>query len=1244
MHCAANCTGRDRITRVREPTIFIRRTEKQRVLTDVPNEKLAKMSKEKAVALVEELVHIDAVESGIPLDILSFSSETDTPDGGIDGMVNGSDRKSKTGTIKEGITCYQIKSGGQRPVPSTVRKILRTNDGKLRPGIKSCFDRGGTLVMVFTGVDTPVQKINKICDQTEKYIPEYKSPRLEIWVQSNLRQFLKPHPRLYLKILGIDDDMFCPYQEWADREYMRNRIFLGPAQREFMRVLEQGLPRTSARHIRITGEPGIGKTRLVLEALRAKFSGSCLYTDNPVKFAASDLFRYVRTKDDKSSTVLVVDDCNESEMVTIWNMVKHTPQISLITIYNESGTRMRDMTIHEVPPLEDKQIINILELYTSPYNTRVWCSECRPSPRAAHIVGENLKDRQDDILQPPSDMRVWDRYIASQAELDSPEFKERKKILLWLSLFKRFGERESHPAEYKMIEKMLEEKIGITPATLSQTISGLKRMKILQGSSVLYITPKVVHVWLWRQWHKEYDMGLFPLDEITGRAKTDTAGGNMLEWYMDMIKYAEDEPGAKEITDDIFKPNGFADRHALLDSHEGADLFYSVSKTDPEKAVDYLYRHVDSMGKAGLSEFNTGRMQATMLVSEAATDSHFFERSARLLLLLAGTESDQEFSDTHRLFVGLFSPFPGPVVWTAMPPLGRLPIMAQALGSEIPKCRFLGIRACEAALQTRNSGDADDRVWQNVKPWIPRLRSECTEYYSGVLDIIREYLGRLEGSERSRLAGVVLSRTKDLLDMPELHDSMLSLLDVVCDKQYADGEMIIETVSNCLVHKCDSMPEDLRRNLERLRDMATGSSYGALLKRYVSMNIPSDREDGTEARQNMARLARQSLDAERLEPELDWLVTDRAVHGHAFGRALGRLDGGALFSRICDAQRRHGESNAVFLGGYLSAVFQKDREMWEVLMDSLVGDPVLSRRVPALTHMSGMTDRGAARIRDLVRAGLDPATLKDFRFGTLVRDMSGERFGEWLQLLADGNAETYDIALGLYCRYYMHDGMRIPDSARNLLYWGIEVNYMQHISGVPAHCWSDILAAYVKQNPDEWEIIGKVLKMATNTAHLCSSLYDGLLPTLMIAAERDPTRTWRMIADVIYPAGNGVCRTVKGLLSMDDATLLDKISFEVIFQWIDEDGERRAPLVARQIPSGINTAVRFAAKYGEIKKITKMLAENLNSEPASVPMLKYYARKIREVDSLMEEEKDGRVLDFLREYKNILLDRRSSVF
>lgn len=1220
--------------------LFMRKQEMHFMLINVPNERLSDLTKERAVDLIEELVHIDASESGIPLDIISFSSEIDTPDGGIDGKVDGSDKKSKMGTIKKGITCYQIKSGGQRPSPSTIKKILRANNGKgpLKPGIKSCFDKDGTLVMVFTGVDTPAQSIDKVCSHPEKYIPEYKNARLKIWTQAHLRQFLKPHPRLSLQILGIDDKLFCPYQEWASQEYMRNEIFLGTAQRNFINTLQQKLPTRSTKHIRVIGEPGIGKTRLVLETLRAQFSDSCLYIDNPRIFLESKLFRYITTKKDKSLTILVVDECEEAKMVEIWNRVKHIPQISLITIYNESGYRMRDMINIEVPPLEDRQIKEILKSYIPSDYADIWYKECRPSPRAAHIIGDNLKHNTGDVLQPPSDVRVWDRYIASQTEMDSPEFKERKKILLWLSLFKNLGERESYPDEYKIIEKILKDKVGILPATLSQTIAKLKRTKILQGSSMLYITPKVLHVWLRRQWDKEYDKGLFPLDEITNMAKTDMACSNVLEWYMDTFKYADYTSDMGNITNDFFKPDGFVDRHALLDSHKGADLFYSASKADPEKAVDYLYRHVTS--KDGLLEFNVGQRQAVMVLSDAVMDRRLFEKSARMLLLLAAGESRQSISDADRLFVNLFLPAPGSVGWTAMPPSGRLPLIREALDSDISECRLLGIRACETALHTQYfiKNIDDDEAWQRTKPWMPKFRSEYTEYYAGVLHIIRERLEYLEGPERSKLAEVVLSRTWNMLAIPEMHDTVLSLLDMIYSKQYVRNESLIKTITDCIAYGRDGMPAYLRKNLEQLRDKVTGSSYSALLERYVSMNIPSDHLDESNLHQKtIEKLAEQSLELKRLESELGWLVTDKAVYGHWFGRALGKIDGGALFSRIYNAQRQHKESKAAFLGGYLYAVFQRNVEEWEDLMDLLAKDDILHSRVPALTHMSGMTDRAAVRIRDLVISGLDPAVLKDFVFGTMVRCMSEERFAEWLQLLADGNAKTYETALNLYHTYYVHDDMRIPDSVSKLLFPSNDVEGAQIVSIRSDHDWSDILAAYTRQNSKGLDMVERELKIILGS-YLNIHRYDKLLPALMVAAEIYPTRTWEIISGFIDPAKNkpGVYYNVKSLLSLNGAALASGMPLDAIFEWTDKDKARRAPLVAYLIPSDINTITKFAAKYGKIKNVARILQKNLTSKPINGSVSEYHKKEIKEVDLLMKKENDTLVLEFLQKYKDYL--------
>lgn len=858
---------------------------------DVPNECLTRLGQQDAVNLVYEIIYADAAASNIPPSAISFSTEISAKDGGMDGKVCDAPEKSVAGTIKKGTTCYQIKSG-KRFFRQEVEKTLRPNGKDLSQEIRRCLDGNNTLVFVLTGIDTPAHNKEKVI--RECLPPEYEESSIEVWNQTRLRTFLKRHPRLALRVLGIGDELFSTYQDWARQPDMRNTAVLGPDQEAFNEELRQRLKNASMEHIRVTGDPGIGKTRLVLEALKpADLADSCLYVDNPRKFLDSGLFRHLISEDDKSYVILVVDECSESEMVEIWNRVeRYSSRIKLVTIYNEPGERMGGMVPLSAPPLGDEQITQILGSYgVPPHLVGAWCEECRPSPRAAHIIGKNLRDNPDDVLQQPGTVRVWDRYIASNDKLDGTEFNVRKVILCWISLFKKFGYGAPYSREGKIIAKMLEEKEGIPEGEFTRKINDLRQMRMLQGSFILYITPKVLHAWLWREWGRKYaGMEPFSLDDMAERSESDIACRNVMEWYLETPRYGEGAPDASHAAKDLFRPGGFADRNALLDTDRGASLFYMASKADPTGAVDYLDRHIKSKGRNRPIISSTGRRQAAMVLADAAMDQRLFQRSARMLLWLAGTEDGRAYGDAGRMFVSLFPPASGPVARTEMPPSGRVPLIAEALGSDRAKCRLLGIQACKAALQTRDfiRSVGEDEVWRRSTPWMPKYRSEYTDYYLSVMGIVREYLGRLGELERTQLAEAALARTRKLLAFPELRDELLSILDVMHSMGYADSESIIKTISDCLAYGRDGMAKELQEKMERLHDKVTGNDYGALLRRYVAMNIQSNHLTENETRQKaITTLARQSLDMEILGPELDWLVTNKAVHGYEFGCALG---------------------------------------------------------------------------------------------------------------------------------------------------------------------------------------------------------------------------------------------------------------------------------------------------------------------------------------------------------------------
>lgn len=473
----------------------------------VTNEHLDRLEPLEAVELIEAIIHADARLSEIPASSLSFPHKVYVADMGVDGRVEGANQDGELGAIKKGLTCYQIKSGKFQPTPTKIRCMLFTKN-VLKEKIRECFDQDGTFVLALTGYDDPnpeykvLKKIRKELDN------KYKDSKIEIWTQSTIRGFLKDNPSLELQVVGMDDRSFKSYKEWSEQDDMSKKMVMGPPQKEFIGKVQSHLKSPSNKHLRITAEPGIGKTRLVLEALEP-FSTACIYVDRPSAFVDSESFRHIQEHGGQVDTYLIVDECDEDYMTEIWNRVKRVRRVSLVTIHNEPGTNTKSMVSIEVPHLDDEHIISILENYKVPRHRRIeYVSLCGRSPRAAHAIGESLQYDPDDLGGVHAE-HVWDLYISSKTRRDSDEFRVRKTILLWISAFRRIGFAGPYSKEYVLLQKHLAEHENISLGVFTSTIEKLRDMRILQGDATLYITPKILHLKLWSQWYRQYhNMGL----------------------------------------------------------------------------------------------------------------------------------------------------------------------------------------------------------------------------------------------------------------------------------------------------------------------------------------------------------------------------------------------------------------------------------------------------------------------------------------------------------------------------------------------------------------------------------------------------------------------------------------------------------------------------------------------------------------------------------------------------------------
>jgi len=374
-----------------------------------------------------------------------ISLRTTVSDGGIDAKVDGAPNIDSI--LIEGTTYFQVKSGGTfKPWQKSNLKKELFGDSKakprrktLLPGIHGCLRTRGRYVIITFGQDLiPKQQSEAV--NTLKQLLEacgYKNPNVDVLGQSQLLGLCASFPSLTLELLNRTNLPFLNHNSWKAREDMRLQLHLGTAQSEVINTIQNTLRESKAQHIRVIGEPGIGKTRLVLEALSVDdLAPAVIYVPHAEDFQRSPLFNDLLRGDTGYYAILVIDECVERDRASIWNALKGKKNIRLVTVdHGPELSRDSEMFVIECPALPEDQIKEIITSYLpKQMDVSHWAQWCDGSPRVAHAVGENLQHNPDDLLKPPATVPMWERFVAGYEKLDSKNAQDSLIVLRHLSL------------------------------------------------------------------------------------------------------------------------------------------------------------------------------------------------------------------------------------------------------------------------------------------------------------------------------------------------------------------------------------------------------------------------------------------------------------------------------------------------------------------------------------------------------------------------------------------------------------------------------------------------------------------------------------------------------------------------------------------------------------------------------------------------------------------------------------------
>jgi hypothetical protein len=1253
---------------------------------DVTPVELGQLGSEPAVAVLREMLWAEVHNLGIPITEVDVPFAVTTSDGGVDAVITGQPTGSGNGLVFPPRTSYQVKAGdyqltATRPgeieklliIPSAIADRVKSKappsgqaykTDQISPRIRNCLDGGGTFVtMLFgnDGIDTEEDATEKAI---QKFLGEidnkYADAKVKVWRQSSICGLLRQFPAVALLIKNIPGFQLLNHQQWADRFEMTPEFVAAPDQQAIIDSLRETLRHDSqgSVHVRLLGEPGIGKTRLVLEALRADdLQSITLYADKATKVDGSVISAISSAR--HAHIILVVDECGpdaRSELVRSFRA--QGPAIKVLSIYQDRDETdsASEYRLFDVPPLPEAEIKQILETYgVDPATVDGWAALCEGSPRVAHVIGQNLRDHPDDPLRSDGTAQIWVRFLAADVDRKSKEYRERHLVLSSLALFKKFGwgapVRTAAHEVYRLIISELDS--GLSKASFAGIIEQMAARKVLQGDNFLYITPRALHIKLWIDWWNQHGASI----DVNKLVPELTPA--MRQWFAEMIEYAASTPVSKRLVENLLGQDGLYKDAEWLNTKEGGRFFFSLSVADPPGAVRRLEQTIGKMDRETLLQLEEGRRDIIWALEGIAVHGELFKPAAKLLLALAEAENETWSNNATGVFAGLFSLGYGQVAPTALAPEHRLPVLLAALKSTESRAE-IALKAFDTALETasivRSGNEQPFRLRKQVVRWSPKTYGEWFDAFRLYWRALRENLPPMTASMQRKAAGILIGQSRGLFQIESLREEIIETLEELAANPVIDRRKVIAGVEFILEYDSDELPQEVVSRLRRFLEHLVGSSFHARLQRFAGMEL-SDKElaeDGKSESRTIdiiRELAQEALnDLEKFRPELSWLVTSDARNGYRFGYELAQLD--VQLSAWPAIEASFHESGPAaddfFLGGYLRAVFERDRTRWEGLLSKLTAHMSRPEVLPRLVWRSGISEAMAALILEWAQDGkIQPKSLEIFSGGRATAGLSDAAFGKWLSYLVNVGTLSAATTATHLASMSLHGGRALTsDQLKALVTQPILLQRAERrAESVRAYDWVRLSRALAKLDESaEPLILRSLLTSLGNSGAITEAPGRETASYLDELVARHPTETWRIVSDYIKPPLDGrgftITRWFRGDSGFHERNtgLMRHIPRVEVWDWVALDPQRRAAYLASMAPKDFTTEdwkgslIReVLCRYGDSDSVRSAVFANFFTGAWAGPASAHYMSEKGTLEELKATETDPNALRWLGE-------------
>jgi len=924
----------------------------------------------KAIQLTQlllKLLHLEYKKYNFPNCYINVPQNITTADGGEDGRITTTDFKESR-WIKNNHCLFQCKAT-KMEIGDCKKEILKEKkvkkvENELKSQVAEIFENDGTYILFTTDVyvesvrnENLQQRVTAFRQAIEsvKGKSYAKKCKIEIYDANLIRDWTNEY------ISAISFVQYCfgiikpnGLLTWDELKSYKSNNTNFKSNSEIDSIINKirndiSLEKTN---IRIEGVSGIGKTRLICEALspgekdntghfdinRKSISDSVIYFDIGAG-NHQNVIDFVRSSVSSFPAILVLDNCDPNCHDTFLNEVQRgNSLIKMITIdYEKWNNNYSDnCNIIELKSTNFSSVVEEIlkekyshQLNDNEINYLIEFSEGNPKMAIqfveAALQNLNLSDGFDD--------KLLEKLIFGRSIVDEKEFQHLKLF----SAFKyfEFPDDTYYNIDEQHYNQLLEHLIFFADFLKieQKIVRTILKKYLLKGvlerrGNKLIIRPNPLSL----------KLSLIFWDELPPneyKKFIESVPKTLINSLTEQLHQLGNVGNAKQLVASTWGINGNFSTAEILNSRLGSQLFRSVATVNPKEIIKVLVKNYLDKPKEYLENIKEGRQNLVWALERLCYREDTFKQASQVLMCFASAEIETYYSNNSTdYFTQLFRIY---LAGTEVDYKPRIDILIWALNKNNNDFNLIILKACERAFTPSHNlhkilGAEKQGGLIPLVDYEPKSANEINVYRKEILNILVSFI-KMKNSFQLSAQKIIYSNINALFEYNYDQEHLGSVLKLIISNVVDRDDMITSLynqISFIRINKTQrnfisSHIDLLKTNSIEERILYNVSEPKFKIKTRKDEN--NFENNGKILAENFAeQIINEGID---LKPYFPNLLTGNQFHAYDFGKKLSELKEydeefiSQLLMEIISLEDK--PFNVSFLFGYIST-FKKEKK------------------------------------------------------------------------------------------------------------------------------------------------------------------------------------------------------------------------------------------------------------------------------------------------------------------------------